>query len=245
MFLAAFLLTADDEPAPGHGYALLDPRVRVRMRPRLLRPSRGRGAAPRADRAPRAGCDSTRASSGCRWSGSRSWPCRRRPDAPRRGRPTASSDRLAASGLRRRLWEHWLGTDRQGRDVWSRVVWGSQVTLLIGVTAVVVGGVRGRDDRDRRGLLPRTSRRRHRPARGCPAGDPVPGARVGGRRGPGRVAREPHPRARPGGPRSTTASSARRCCGSASSLTSRAARALGGSSRGVPGVTSCPTCCPP
>ena len=38
---------------------------------------------------------------------------------------------------------HLFGTDRQGRDVWSRIVWGSQVTLVIGVTAVVVGGAIG------------------------------------------------------------------------------------------------------
>ena len=64
----------------------------------------------------------------------------------------APEDRTATGELRRRLLppvfaggspEHWLGTDRQGRDVWSRVVWGSQVTLLIGVTAVVVGGLVG------------------------------------------------------------------------------------------------------
>lgn len=40
-------------------------------------------------------------------------------------------------------WTHWLGTDGQGRDVWSRIVFGSQITLLIGVTAVAVGGILG------------------------------------------------------------------------------------------------------
>jgi len=33
---------------------------------------------------------------------------------------------------------YWLGTDQQGRDVLSRVVWGSQVALFIGITAAVL-----------------------------------------------------------------------------------------------------------
>jgi peptide/nickel transport system permease protein len=38
---------------------------------------------------------------------------------------------------------HVLGTDSLGRDVLSRVIWGSQLTLLVGVTAVLVGGLIG------------------------------------------------------------------------------------------------------
>jgi peptide/nickel transport system permease protein len=39
--------------------------------------------------------------------------------------------------------EHWLGTDQQGRDIWSRIIYGSRTTLLIifmvAITAAPVG----------------------------------------------------------------------------------------------------------
>ncbi len=42
---------------------------------------------------------------------------------------------------------HWLGTDQQGRDIWSRIVYGSRTTLLIifmvGITAAPIGIVIG------------------------------------------------------------------------------------------------------
>ena len=38
--------------------------------------------------------------------------------------------------------EHWLGTDELGRDIWSRIVYGSRITLyIIGIVAVIVGPV--------------------------------------------------------------------------------------------------------
>jgi peptide/nickel transport system permease protein len=36
-------------------------------------------------------------------------------------------------------WEHWMGTNRQGIDVWSRVVYGARPSMLIGLLAVAFG----------------------------------------------------------------------------------------------------------
>ena len=38
---------------------------------------------------------------------------------------------------------HLLGTDNLGRDILSRVIYGSQVSLLVGITSVVVAGIIG------------------------------------------------------------------------------------------------------
>jgi ABC-type dipeptide/oligopeptide/nickel transport system permease subunit len=40
-------------------------------------------------------------------------------------------------------WTHILGTDGQGRDILSRVLYGSRLTLLIGLISVFLGGVVG------------------------------------------------------------------------------------------------------
>jgi len=40
-------------------------------------------------------------------------------------------------------WEHWLGLDHLGRDVFSRIIYGTQVALLVGVASVALGGLLG------------------------------------------------------------------------------------------------------
>lgn len=47
-------------------------------------------------------------------------------------------DRLKPPSL-----DHWLGTDALGRDVWSRLLVGSRISLLTGFTVVLVGGLFG------------------------------------------------------------------------------------------------------
>ena len=39
--------------------------------------------------------------------------------------------------------DHWLGRDDYGRDVFSRIIYGTRIALLVGVTSVVIGSLLG------------------------------------------------------------------------------------------------------
>lgn len=39
--------------------------------------------------------------------------------------------------------DYWFGTDHNGRDIFSRIIYGAQITLLVGFLSVVIGGAAG------------------------------------------------------------------------------------------------------
>lgn len=53
--------------------------------------------------------------------------------------PTA----IAGDSLAPPSWQHWFGTDLNGRDVWSRVVHGARISLRAGVLAILISVVLG------------------------------------------------------------------------------------------------------
>lgn len=40
-------------------------------------------------------------------------------------------------------WEHWFGTDKAGKDLWSRIVWGTRRSLGVGVAALMIAVIVG------------------------------------------------------------------------------------------------------
>jgi peptide/nickel transport system permease protein len=51
---------------------------------------------------------------------------------------TDAANTLAAPGI-----DHWLGSDHLGRDVYSRIIHGSRVSLIVGVMSTLLGSVLG------------------------------------------------------------------------------------------------------
>ncbi len=51
---------------------------------------------------------------------------------------TKASASLAPPGA-----EHWLGADFMGRDMWSRIIYGARISLIVGIASTVLGCVIG------------------------------------------------------------------------------------------------------
>src|SRR5262245_56151531 len=49
----------------------------------------------------------------------------------------------ATSTLARPSAQHWLGADHLGRDIWSRIVHGARISLIVGVASTLLGSVLG------------------------------------------------------------------------------------------------------
>jgi peptide/nickel transport system permease protein len=56
-------------------------------------------------------------------------------------------EQFRGEGLQRPSWKHWLGTDRQARDLWARVAHGSRIILVLApmsiLIALAIGGTLG------------------------------------------------------------------------------------------------------
>lgn len=54
--------------------------------------------------------------------------------------PYSATD-INAGGVNEPIsWSHWFGTDRSGRDIFSRIVWGSRISLSVAFISVLLGG---------------------------------------------------------------------------------------------------------
>jgi len=49
----------------------------------------------------------------------------------------------AAHALVRPSWQHWMGTDSFGRDVWSRIIHGARISLAVGIGSTALGATFG------------------------------------------------------------------------------------------------------
>jgi peptide/nickel transport system permease protein len=49
----------------------------------------------------------------------------------------------AAHALARPSWQHWMGTDSFGRDVWARIIHGARISLAVGIGSTTLGATFG------------------------------------------------------------------------------------------------------
>jgi len=49
----------------------------------------------------------------------------------------------AVHALARPSWQHWMGTDSFGRDVWSRIIHGARISLAVGIGSTTLGATFG------------------------------------------------------------------------------------------------------
>ena len=82
----------------------------------------------------------------------------------------------AAQTLARPSAEHWLGTDNLGRDIYSRIVHGARVSLIVGLASTLLGSVLGGRHRAPVRLRRRPDRPRDPAGARHPPGAAAPGA---------------------------------------------------------------------
>ena len=54
--------------------------------------------------------------------------------------PLTDPEEIGAGGrLEGPSWDNWFGTDSNGRDLFSRTIWGARVSLMVGLVSILAG----------------------------------------------------------------------------------------------------------